>query len=160
MIYLPLLQSTDDGYKKHMREIRGTYGVWVSRNYNDNPLCMATNDSSVEEKLLLCPGNVTNKTQLEPLLKFSEFAFIQMRFVDDGSYLKFCDSIPDNLKASTKRKDRHENADQKRKINRVSSSSTSSKESKVYVKETAVKTDSDDTTTNIATDGLPGTSLH
>jgi hypothetical protein len=158
MIYLPLLQSTDDGYKKHRREIDGTYHVTISRKYNDNPLCMATNDSSVEEKLLLCPDNVTNKTQLEPLLKFSEFAFIRMKFVDNGSLLKFCDSMPDNSKASTTRKDQHENTDQKRKINRVS---TSSKESKVYVKETAVKTDSDDTTTtNIATDGLPGTSLY
>jgi len=154
MIYLPLLQSTDDGYKKHMREIRGTYGVWVSRNYMDNPLCMATNDSSVEEQLKLCPDHVTNENQLKPLLEFSEFAFIQMRFVDDGSYLRL---IPD--KASKKRQDQEESTDQKKKIKRLPSTKSSSEEdiqvnlavsnesdeTRVYVEDSSVKNISDNT---------------
>ena len=125
-----------------MMEINLKYRVAVPRNYMENPLCMATNHSSVEEKLLLCPDNVTNKTQLEPLLKYSDIPFIELMNVDPHAQFP--------VKCSINCKDRAESTKHNnRKSNRVSSSVT--EETKVYVKEMSMQIDT--------SSSIPGTQL-
>lgn len=72
-VWLPNLKCIEESLEDFNSVISEYFDVSLISDSKENPLFLATED--VEEQLLLCPDNLTNKTQIKPLLANSSQPF-------------------------------------------------------------------------------------
>jgi hypothetical protein len=74
-IWIPHLDCTSNLLNDYfINSIDPFYDCYLEADANNNPLYEAT--EYVEQQLLLCPDNYTNKTQMKPYLDYSEHPFL------------------------------------------------------------------------------------
>lgn len=78
------MPGVQDAIGNFNSEISARYNITFVTDPMKNPLYKVTNDPSIEKELLRCPDNLTNSTQLKPLLNFSSQPFYQLKCFDDS----------------------------------------------------------------------------
>ena len=72
-IWLPNLQCIEESLTEFKEEIVKYYDIKLIADAMENPLYAAS--ENCERELLLCPDNLTNETQMKPLLSHSSHPF-------------------------------------------------------------------------------------
>lgn len=72
-IWLPNLQCIEESLEDNSDVIKEHFTVRLISDAKENPLFAAT--ENVTEELLRCPDNLTNETQMKPLLSHSSRPF-------------------------------------------------------------------------------------
>ena len=79
-IYLPNLECVDGALECYGKELSEHYTWDYVRRPKDNPLFRAT--ERVSEELMKCPDNLTNDSQMLPLLNYSDTPFVVLKRVN------------------------------------------------------------------------------
>ncbi len=90
-IWLPNLQCIEESLEEHSDSIKEHFTIRLVSNAKENPLFAAT--EQVTEELLRCPDNLTNETQMKPLLSHSSSPFYVLELkVKDSEYVTDTDT--------------------------------------------------------------------
>lgn len=94
-IWLPNLDCIEEQLKEYNDVLSKYYKIYLVSDSLENPLYKATEDC--EKELLRCPDILTNTTQIQPLLNYSDSPFFVLELKDD---IKETPSTPKTTRAS------------------------------------------------------------
>lgn len=103
-IWLPNLSCIEESIKENKILLEQSFQIAVVSDVNKNPLYQAT--EYVTEELLLCPDNLTNETQMKPLLAYSSSPFYMLTLKETRKI-----SAPSTPKKSPRRLERRTDID-------------------------------------------------